>query len=166
MNEYQKNLEQISKQLKVPPKDAHIRVEKLQEELSQQQKKISALENEIAKSKAGTLFEQAKDIEGGKLLVARVDGIAPKALKEMVEKASDKLGSGIVVLASVSEGKISVISKVSDNFVQKGVNAGQIVNEIAQKCGGKGGGRPNFAQAGASDATQLDAALEELKAKF
>ncbi|OGI04211.1 MAG: alanine--tRNA ligase [Candidatus Melainabacteria bacterium GWF2_37_15] len=166
LNEYQKNLELISKRLKIPPKDAPVRVEKLQDEISQYQKKISVLESEIAKSKAGSLFEQAKDIEGGKLLVARVDGIAPNALKEMVEKTADKLGSSIVVLASLMDGKISIISKISDNFVQKGVNAGQLVNEIAQKCEGKGGGRPNFAQAGATDAACLDAALEELKGRF
>ncbi len=166
LNGYRKNLEAICKQLKVPPKDTPERIKKLQEELSQQQKKISQLEAEIAKSKTGQLFEQAKDIEGGKILAERVDGIPAKALKEIVEKTSDKLGSGIVIMASATEGKISIISKVSDDFVQKGYNAGQIVNEIAQKCGGKGGGRPNFAQAGASDATGLNAALKEFKNKF
>jgi len=166
LNNFQKNLEAICKQLKVPPKDTPDRVKKLQEELNQQQKKINQLEAEIAKSKSGQLFDYAKDIEGGKLLVARVDGIAAKALKEMVEQTADKLGPGFVLLASVAEDKISIICKISDDFVQKGHNAGQIVSEIAQKCGGKGGGRPNFAQAGASDATGLDAALEEFKSKF
>ena len=163
MNNYVKQMEEICKKLKTPPIEVFTRIKKLQEEMSVQQKKIGMLETEIAKSKAGSLYEQAQDIEGGKLLVARVDGIAPKVLKEMVEKTADKLGNSIVLIASATEDKISIISKVSDNFTQKGVNAGQLVNEIAQKCGGKGGGRPNFAQAGGRDSSQLDAALEALK---
>ncbi len=166
LNNYVKQMEQISRKLKTPASEVFTRIEKFQEEISAQQKKITALEAEIAKSKSASLFEQAVDIEGGKLLVARVDGIPGKALKEMVEKTADKLGSSIVLIVSEAEGKISIISKVSETFVQKGVNAGQLVNEVAQKCGGKGGGRPNFAQAGAKDSSGLDTALEELRRNF
>ncbi len=163
LNDYVKQMEQISRKLKTPPSEVFGRVEKLQEEISAAQKKIGTLEAEIAKDRTASLYEQAKDIDGGKLLIARVDGIPAKALKEMTEKTADKLGNSVVLIASEAQGKISILAKVSENFVQKGVNAGQLVNEIAQKCGGKGGGRPNFAQAGAKDSAGLDAALEELK---
>ncbi|HSA05910.1 MAG TPA: alanine--tRNA ligase [Candidatus Gastranaerophilales bacterium] len=162
LNDYVKTMEQICKKLKTPPAQTPARIEKLQEEIFIQQKKIETLEAEIAGNKAGSLFEQAENIEGGKLLIARADGIAPKALKEMVEKTADKLGNGIVLVASVADEKISIICKVSDDFVQKGYNAGQLVNEVAQKCGGKGGGRLNFAQAGASEVSCLDDAIEKL----
>lgn len=163
LNQHQKTLEESAKKLKIPAKELPVRIDRLQEELSRQQKRISALEAEIAKAKTVSLHEQAQEISGGKLLVTRIDGISSKALKETVEKIADKLGNSIVVLASVTDGKISILAKISDNFVQNGVNAGQLVNEIAQKCGGKGGGRPNFAQAGADDVTGLDPALENTK---
>lgn len=166
LNSYLVQMEQICKKLKTPPAEVFARVEKMQEEISAQQKKVERLEGEIARAKADSLNEQAKDIDGGKLLVARLDGVAPKALKEIVDDMLARLKNGVVVLASVFDGKISIIASVSDDFVAKGANAGQLVNEVAQKCDGKGGGRPNFAQAGASDASALDAALNALKGKF
>jgi len=166
LNDYLKQMNQICKKLKTPLSETFIRIEKMREEISAGQKKIGMLEAEIAKGKTASLFKQAVEIKNGKLLVARVNGIPAKALKEMVENTSDKLGNSIVLIASETEGKISILCKVSENFVQSGVNAGQMVNEIAQKCGGKGGGRPNFAQAGAKDSLILDDALEKLKEKF
>ncbi len=166
LNDYVKQMEKISRKLKTPPCEVSARLEKLREEISAQQKKISMLEAEIAKSKSASLFAQAVDIEGGKLLVARVDGIPGKALREMTEKTADRLGNSIVLIASEAEGKVSIAGKVSENFVQKGINAGQLVSEIAEKCKGKGGGRPNFAQAGGRDSAELDAALSGLKEKL
>lgn len=166
LNDYVTRMEQISQKLKTPPAEIQTRVKKMQEEISAQQKKIGILEAEIAQNKASALFDNTVEIDGGKLLIARVDGVPGKALKDMAEKTADKLGESIVLIASEAEGKISIISKVSENFVQKGFNAGKLVNEIAQKCDGKGGGRPNFAQAGGKDSSKLDSALEEIKANL
>jgi alanyl-tRNA synthetase len=166
MNSYYKELNKISKKMKTPALEVSERVEKLQDDLSSQQKRVEVLETEIAEGKVDIFASQAENIADGKLLVAKIGGIPSKAFRGLVEKVGDKLGNSIVVLALVEEDKISIISKVSKNFNDKGVNAGQLVNEIASKCDGKGGGKPNFAQAGAKDASKLDAALEELKNKL
>ncbi|HBG50135.1 MAG TPA: alanine--tRNA ligase [Cyanobacteria bacterium UBA9971] len=166
LNSYYKELAKISKKLKTPPTEVTERLEKLQDELNLSQKRIEVLETEIAENKIGTLLGLAVEIQDGKLLVAKVDGIPSKALRGLTEKIGDKLGNSIVVLACVEDEKISITSKVSQNFIAKGVNAGQLVNEIASKCDGKGGGKPNFAQAGAKDVSKLDEALLEVKRKL
>jgi len=159
LNNYAAELEKISQIFKVPPIESLSRVEKLVEESRLHQKKIKALESEIATGKVDTLLTEAKDISGGKILTAKVEGLTPDALKPAVEKLSDKLGDSIVVLASVFDGKVSIIAKVSKNFTDKGIKAGEIVNEIATVCEGRGGGNPNFAQAGAKNPVKLDEAI-------
>jgi alanyl-tRNA synthetase len=166
LNTYVNEAEKLSKKLKIPYTEICERVGKLQDYLTQLEKKIALLENEIALTKSGDLHASAIDFKEGKLLIARVDGVAQTALKDMAEKTSDKLGNSIIIIASVLDDKISITAKISDNFVKKGINAGQIVNEIAEKCGGKGGGRPNFAQAGAKEVSVLNSALEELRDKI
>jgi len=166
LNGYYKELAKIAKKLKTPPTEVAERLEKLQDELNVSQKRIEVLETEIAESKIDSLSGQAVAIDGGKLLVAKVDGIPSKALRGLTEKIGDKLGNSVIVLACVEDEKISITSKVSQNFIAKGVNAGQLVNEIASKCDGKGGGKPNFAQAGAKNVSKLDEALEEVKEKL
>lgn len=163
LNNYYKELTKISKKMKTPPQEVAERVEKFQDDMIRQQKLIEALETEMAESKIDIFVSQAENIADGKLLVAKVEGIPSKAFRGLVEKIGDKLGNSVVLLALAEEDKISIISKVSGNFIEKGVNAGQLVNEIASKCDGKGGGKPNFAQAGAKDASKLDGALAELK---
>lgn len=166
LNSYYKELNKISKKLKTPPSEVAERLEKLQEEINNSQKRIDTLESEIAESKIDVLIGQATEIGDGKVLVAKVDGIPSKALRGLTEKIGDKLGNSIVVLACVEDEKISITSKVSQNFIAKGVNAGQLVNEVASKCDGKGGGKPNFAQAGARDTSKLDEALNFVKEKI
>ena len=163
LNTYYKELTKISKKLKTPSTEVAERLEKLQDELNLSQKRIEVLETGIAESKIDSLSGQAVQIQDGKLLVARVDGIPSKALRGLTEKIGDKLGNSIIALACVEDEKISITSKVSQNFIAKGVNAGQLVNEIASKCDGKGGGKPNFAQAGAKDVSNLDKTLEAIK---
>ncbi|MCK7527898.1 MAG: DHHA1 domain-containing protein [Ignavibacteriales bacterium] len=123
LNNYYKELNETAQIFKTQPLEVSSRVEKLMDESKQAQKKIKELETEIAQSKVISLIAKAKDIKGGKLLAQRVDGLAPDALKAAVEKLSDKLGNSIVTLASVYEGKVSIVAKVSDNFVKDGVNA-------------------------------------------
>ncbi|MEI8388951.1 MAG: alanine--tRNA ligase [bacterium] len=162
LNSYYKELNKVSKKLKIPPAEVTERLEKLQDELNLSQKLIESLETEIAESKIDSLSDQAVVINDGKLLVARVDGIPSKALRGLTEKIGDKLGNSIIVLACVEDEKISITSKVSQNFITKGINAGQLVNEVASKCDGKGGGKPNFAQAGAKDVSRLTEAILEI----
>ena len=166
LNTYFNELNKISQTLKVPPLESSERIDKVIEETKQYQKHIKALESVIAESKVDLLVNTAKDIPDGKLLISRVDGLAPDALRTAVEKLSDKLGNSIITLASVQDSKISIIAKASKNFIDKGANAGQIVNEIATMCEGRGGGKPNFAQAGAKDPAKLDETLLKIYEKL
>ncbi|OGI28537.1 MAG: alanine--tRNA ligase, partial [Candidatus Melainabacteria bacterium RIFOXYA12_FULL_32_12] len=166
LNTYFNELNKISQTLKVPPLESSERIDKVIEETKQYQKQIKALESVIAEGKVDLLVNTAKDIPDGKLLISRVDGLAPDALRTAVEKLSDKLGNSIITLASVQDSKISIIAKASKNFIDKGANAGQIVNEIATMCEGRGGGKPNFAQAGAKDPAKLDETLLKIYEKL
>lgn len=151
--------DKIADVFKAPTTEVFGRVEKVIVENKEISKKLKDLEVQAALAKVGTLTDEAKDFDGGKFVCARLDGIAPDGLKQAIEKISDKLSSSIIVLVSVFDEKIMIMAKVSDDFVKKGHNAGQIVNEIASECEGKGGGRPNFAQAGAKNIEKLDEAL-------
>lgn len=159
LNQKTKEFDKIADTFKAPVQEVFGRVEKLISENKEIGKKLKELEAKIALSQVDDLISEAKDLDGGKFLCKRIDGVAPDGLKQMIEKISDKLGSSIVVLASVFDEKIMIMAKISDDFVKKGYNAGQIVNEIASECDGKGGGRPNFAQAGAKNIHKLDEVL-------
>lgn len=159
LNKKADETDKLSDMFKAPTSEVFGRVEKLISDNKEVAKKLKELEAQIALSSVDNLMAASKDFNGGKLLVSRLDGVAPDGLKQAVEKISDKLGSSLVVLASVFDEKIMIMAKISDDFVTKGYNAGKIVNEIASECGGKGGGRPNFAQAGAKDITKIDEAL-------
>ena len=100
---------------------------------------------------------------GAKVVAASMDGADVKALRETVDKLKDKLKSAAIVLGSVSDGKVTLIAGVTPDLVAK-VKAGDLVNHVAQRVGGKGGGRPDMAQAGGTDAAALPAALESVKA--
>ena len=115
---------------------------------------------EQAKGKFATFISRAQDIEGGKLFISKIENFDADAVKAGVELLGNKLGDSIIVLAS----ERIVIAKVSDSFVQKGINAGKIVGEIARATGANGGGRPNFAQGGVKDASVLDEILAKIEA--
>lgn len=166
MNTKNEQLDELSEMLKAPAGELSSRIEKLMADNREQQKKLKEFEAKIALAKVDDLINQSKDIDGGKFLCARLDDVAPDGLKKAVEKLSSKLGAGIVAMASVFDGKIMIMVSVSDDFVKKGFKAGELVNQIAQECDGRGGGRPNFAQAGAKAVDKLDDALCKFKKKF
>ncbi|MDD3593983.1 MAG: alanine--tRNA ligase [Candidatus Gastranaerophilales bacterium] len=159
-------LEQIAKTLKTPVVELEGRLEKILEDNKSLNKKIKDLQNQIAAGKMETLYQNATEGKSGRVLVERIDGVSADILKNYAEKFADKLGESTIVLCSYSDDKISIIAKVSDSIIAKGINAGAIVNEIAQACEGKGGGRPNFAQGGAKNPANLDNALKTLKDKL
>jgi alanyl-tRNA synthetase len=97
-------------------------------------------------------------IDGIKVLAARLDGADPKALRVTLDQLKDKLGSAVVVLATESDGKVSLIAGVTKDLTDR-LKAGDLIREVAEKVGGKGGGRPDMAQAGGSDPAGLPAAL-------
>lgn len=164
MNSKVKEIDKLSLMFKVHFDEIIERVEKLQDENRELNKKIEKLEEENARAKFATFASKAETIEGGKLFISKIEDVTPLAAKIGVEFLAQKLGESIIVLANSK----TVIAKVSDNFTAKGINAGKIVGEIARATGANGGGRPNFAQGGVKDASKLDEILskieEELKA--
>lgn len=155
MNAKVKEMDKLSLMFKTHYDEVIVRIEKVMQENRDLQKEIDKLKTDLAKQKFASYIERAQEIDGGKLFISKTEVKDGKALKEGVEFISNKLGNSIVVLAAPN----TVIVKVSDNFVQKGVNAGKIVGEIAKATGANGGGRTNFAQGGIKDASKLDDVL-------
>ena len=145
-----------------------LKIEKLQEENKNLQKELATLQTLAAKQKFNSYVEKAENIAGGKLFVAKIDLMDANAVKEGVEYLGQKLGESVIVVVSPKPdgAGATIVVKVSDLFVAKGIQAGKIVSEIVAKCGGKGGGRPQFAQGGLSDLSKVDEALEEFKKGF
>jgi alanyl-tRNA synthetase len=126
------------------------------------EKQLQQLKAKMASSAGSDLASQAEEVGGIKLLAAAVDGFNPKSLRDTVDQLKNKLGSSVVVLVTASEGKVSMVAGVSKDLTDK-VKAGELVNMIAGQVGGKGGGRPDMAMAGGSDASGIPTALESVK---
>ena len=117
----------------------------------------------LAAAKGADLASNAVEVNGVKVLAAQLDGVEPKALRDTIDQLKNKLGNGVVVLATVSDGKIALAAGVTKELSGK-VRAGDLIKELTAKLGGKGGGRPDFAQGGGSDLAALPAALESVAA--
>ena len=159
MNAKVREMDKLSLMFKTHYDETVERVEKLLEENKELGKKIEKLEEENARAKFSTFASKAEEIDGGKLFISKIEDVTPLAAKVGVEFLSNKLGESVIVLANSK----TVIAKVSDSFVKKGVNAGKIVGEIARATGANGGGRPNFAQGGIKDASKLDEILAKVE---
>ena len=159
MNAKVKEMDKLSLMFKTHYDETVERVEKLLEENKELSKKIEKLEEENARAKFATFASKAQDIDGGKLFISKIEDVTPLAAKVGIEFLSNKLGESIIVLANSK----TVIAKISDSFVKKGVNAGKIVGEISRFTGANGGGRPNFAQGGIKDCSKLDEILNKVE---
>ncbi|MBO7673079.1 alanine--tRNA ligase [bacterium] len=162
MNEKFSVTQALEEKFKVHTEDVLELIEKISEENRELQKELTRVKEEQARSQFATFISKAQDIDGGKLFVSKIENFDSDAVKAGIELLANRLGNSIVVLANEK----TVIAKVSDNFVQKGVNAGKIVGEIARATGANGGGRPNFAQGGVKDSTKLDAVLQDVTASL
>ena len=127
------------------------------------EKELERLKGKLASASGDDLLSKAIDISGIKVLAAKVDDTDAKGLRDLVDQLRNKLGSSAIVLGSVTEGRVNLIAAVSKDQVGR-VKAGDLVNSVALRVGGKGGGRPDLAQAGGTDPSQLDSALEGVSA--
>lgn len=159
LNNKESIVDELAEHFKASQDEIFGRVIKLALEKQELQKELTNTQNILAKQKFASYVEKAESIEGGKLFISKIDAMDSNALKEGVEYLAQKLGDSIIVVVSGS----TIVAKVSDKFVANGINAGQIVSNISQLLGGKGGGRPQFAQGGVSDLNQIDKILEEFK---
>jgi alanyl-tRNA synthetase len=134
------------------------KVQQLLEKNRALEKELERLKAKVAGAAGGELSTRAVEIDGVKVLAARLDDVDPKALRDMVDQLKNKLGSAAIVLATVKDDKVSLTAGVSKDQIAR-IKAGDLVNVVALKVGGKGGGRPDMAQAGGTNPAALDDAL-------
>ncbi len=149
--------------LKSSPEKVSDKVQQLLEKNRTLEKELERLKAKLASSAGGELSNQAVDIDGIKVLAVKLDDVDPKAMRDMVDQLKNKLGSAAIVLATVNDNKVSLIAGVSKDQVSR-LKAGDLVNSVATQVGGKGGGRPDMAQAGGTDPSGLDVALKQVPA--
>ncbi|WP_321810366.1 MULTISPECIES: alanine--tRNA ligase [unclassified Burkholderia] len=148
--------------LKAQPSELTQRIAQVQDQVKSLEKELGALKSKLASSQGDELAQQAIEVGGVFVLAATLDGADAKTLRETVDKLKDKLKSAAIVLAAVEGGKVSLIAGVTPDASKK-VKAGELVNFVAQQVGGKGGGRPDMAQAGGTEPANLPGALAGVK---
>ncbi|HET7688339.1 MAG TPA: DHHA1 domain-containing protein, partial [Candidatus Macondimonas sp.] len=151
-------LQQAAGLLKTAPAEVPARIAQLQDQLKAAERELVRMTSRLAASQGGDLAAQAVTVAGAQVLAARLDGVDAKALRETLDKLRDRLGTAAIVLATVNESKVSLVAGVTADLIDR-VKAGDLVNFVAQQVGGKGGGRPDMAQAGGTDPSHLSEAL-------
>jgi alanyl-tRNA synthetase len=132
------------------------------EEKKALEKELGRLRSKVALGQGQDLASQAIDVKGAKVLVATLDGADAKTLRETMDKLKDRLKSAAIVLGAVNDGKVALIAGVTADLMGR-MKAGDLVNYVAQQVGGKGGGRPDMAQAGGTEPSKLPVALQSVK---
>jgi alanyl-tRNA synthetase len=158
VQQQQDQLQQVADAVKAQPQEAVARIAQIMDNVKATEKELAALKSKLASAQGDELVDQAQDINGVKVLAAKLEGADAAALRETMDKLKDKLKTAAIVLASVADGKVSLIAGVTTDTTAK-VKAGELVNFVAQQVGGKGGGRPDMAQAGGTQPENLAKAL-------
>jgi alanyl-tRNA synthetase len=156
---------EVAKRVRVQPGGGMVEkaVNTLLEEKRSLEKELVRLKSKLISGTGGDLADQAVDVKGAKVLAATIDGADAKTLREAMDRLKDRLKSAAIVLGAVNDGKVALIAGVTQDLTGK-VKAGELVNYVAQQVGGKGGGRPDMAQAGGTEPGKLPAALQSVKA--
>ena len=163
IREREQVLKELGELVKSVPYELVSKIRQINDSYRVLEKEVEFLKSKIAKSAGNQMLEQAIELNGMKLLVARVEELNPKSLRDTVDQLKNKLGSSVVVLATVVEEKVSLVVGVSKDLTDK-IKAGQLINMVAEQVGGKGGGRPDMAMAGGTDSSALPEALESVEA--
>ncbi|MGB0713295.1 MAG: alanine--tRNA ligase, partial [Gammaproteobacteria bacterium] len=158
MRDVNRRLDRIANMVKGGRDSADEKVEQLLDRNRRLEKELDQLKAKLASSQGTDLAGQAVDIAGVKVLAARLDGVDAKALRDAVDQLKNKLGSAAIVLGAVDDGKVRLVAGVTKDVTGR-IKAGDLVNQVAVQVGGKGGGRPDLAQAGGSNPEALDAAI-------
>jgi alanyl-tRNA synthetase len=156
-------IQEAAQLLKTAPHDLPQRVSQLQDQLKHVERELERVNAKLAASQGDDLVNQAKDLQGIKVLAAQLDSADAKALRDTMDALKAKLKSAAIVLASVQDGKVSLIAGVTSDATNR-IKAGELVNFVAQQVGGKGGGKPEMAMAGGSDPSGLGKALAAVDA--
>lgn len=158
--ELESELIKASKTAKTEPAQLSSKIESLQEEIKTLQSENEKLKSKLAKDALGDVMNQVKEVNGVRLLAARVEGVDVNNLRNLGDQLKGKLGEGVIILASPVEDKVNLIAMVTDTAIAKGAHAGNLIKELAVLVGGGGGGRPNLAQAGGKNPAGIDALIE------
>ena len=162
INAQQSLIAKLSEEFKAPATELVNKVAQLADHAKSLEKEVARLKSKIASSQGDDLVTQAIEINGVKVLAATLEGADANTLRETMDKLKDKLKSAAIVLASTSDGKVSLAAGVTSDLISK-IKAGELVNFVAGQVGGKGGGKPDMAMAGGTDASQLPKALASVK---
>jgi alanyl-tRNA synthetase len=158
IRESEARLRAVADVVRATPEEAVRKVEQLVARAKGLEREIEQLRGKLAGGGSQDLAAQAQDVKGVRVLAARLDGMDAKSLRDAMDRLKDKLAPAAIVLAAVADGKVSVIAGVTKDLIPR-LHAGELVNHVAAQVGGKGGGRPDMAQAGGNDPGHLDAAL-------
>ncbi|MDJ0653543.1 MAG: alanine--tRNA ligase, partial [Xanthomonadales bacterium] len=158
IDDHQSRLAGIAEAVKSSVNDADTKVRQLVDRNRELEKELSSLRSKMASSSSDDLVDQASEIDGIKVVAAKIDGVNVGELRDMLDKLKDKLQSAAVVLGTVNNGKVQLVAGVTKAETGR-IKAGELVNSVAEKVGGRGGGRPDMAQAGGDQPDQLDSAL-------
>jgi len=151
-------LREIADILKIGAEEAPQRLRKLLDEQKALERQLAEMETKLARGKADDLVATARQVNGVAVVAGRIDGLDADGLRAVADTLRDRLGSGVVCVGSVLDGKVNLVAAVTKDLVKR-FPAGKLIQEVAQAAGGRGGGRPDLAQAGAPDASKLDGAL-------
>ena len=155
-------INQVAQELKTPAHELPAKIQQLLDSQKTLEKELARFKSKLASSQGDDLASQATEVNGVKVLAATLDGADANALRETMDKLKDKLKSAAIVLASVNDGKVSLAAGVTQDLIAK-LKAGDLVNHVASQVGGKGGGKPDMAMAGGTDASQLPQALASVE---
>lgn len=158
--EREKLLDEVAEVLKAAPQDAARKAELLYDEIKDAEKEIEKLRSKLISGEVDSLLSGAVDVKGIKVVTARFEQLDMESLRNTGDTLKNKLGSGVVVLASSHGDKVSLVVMATKDVVQKGIHSGNIIKEAAKITGGGGGGRPDMAQAGGKDVSKIDEALK------
>jgi alanyl-tRNA synthetase len=154
----EKTLERLAGLVKSDRSQVETRLQKLLERQKELEREVEALQARLNSNRSSELLQQVREVAGTRLLTARVDGLDGRELRELVDQLRDRLGSGIIVLGGETDGKASLLVAVTSDLTSR-FHAGQLIRPLAEHVGGKGGGRPELAQAGGPRPQGLDQAL-------
>jgi len=159
LNGVEKTLKEAASNLRVAPAEVEHKIENLQQTIKEYEKEIENLKRKLSRMSSGDLINKAYDFSGSKILIEKIEAQDANTLRQNAEMLKEKLGSAVVLLAGVGQGKVFLVSFASKDLVERGIHAGKIIGAAAKIAGGGGGGRPDMAQAGAKDESKLDEAL-------
>ncbi len=162
-NELEHKMQEAAKMLKATPDNLIEKIGHLQTEAKELHSEVESLKSKLAKDAMGDVMNQVEEVNGMKVLAVRVDGVDMNGLRELGDQLKTKLSEGVVVIASETDGKVSLMATVTDGAQKAGAHAGNLIKGIAALVGGGGGGRPNMAQAGGKNPAGIPDALAKVK---